>query len=1162
MIRRFRWVLFVLLAGLLTNSIKSQIYINEFMASNSTSLFDNDYQAYSDWIELYNAGSTQIDIAGYYLTDDILEPLKWQFPGGITISAGGYLIVWADLEGLGNHTNFRLDSEGEQLLLFDNTGALVDSVSYGQQYNDLSYGRITDGGSQWSLFTKSTPNLANTTYPQNAIAPVPVFSPVAGFYSTSQSVTISTSDPSFQIRYTTDGTEPSASSTLYSGSITVSGTQVIRAKTFGNNYSPSISVSQTYFINETDFTFPVVSLSTTPANLWDNVIGIYVEGTNGVSGNCVNYPVNWNQDWERPLSIEYFDKRNEFMFQQNVGTKIYGGCTRALAQKSLAIIARNEYGKNSLDFPFFIDKPISSFKSIVLRNSGNDWDYTMFRDAYMQALVKDQMDVDYQAYQPSVVFINAQYWGIHGMREKINEHYIKANYGIDVDNIALMEWNSIAVYGSDTSYRNLITYLNSHSLADKNNYKYVTERIDINEYVNYMITQIFIGNTDWPGNNIKYWRPSSKIGKFRWILYDLDFGFGLYNSGSTVPSHNTLTFALETNGPDWPNPAWSTFLFRKLMENKEFKEYFAQQMDYHLNTTFSTPRMLELIDEMQAIIAPEMPAHIARWNAPADYSVWENNVNIMRTFANQRPAYMRQYLSAYLGKSGISNITIYNPDTAAGLVLINGNPIYDTLFNGDFIKGIPLSLSILPKNGYNIAHWEITPNIQTENVLVSEGDTWKYLSDGSDQGDTWKFRNFDDASWSTGSAQFGYGDGDETTILNYGADAKNKYITYYFRNKVVIDTSSFSPEKLTLRLMKDDGAVVYINNNEVLRSNLPTGEISYSTTATEAIGGDDETAYTEFTIDPSVLNSDTNIIAVEIHQVSVTSSDISFDLELKALSYTTGITAFSNAYPYTGNTEQGCIIRPVFENNNSYDSLYINEFMCENKNSIVDNRGQFDDWIEIYNASNKPINIAGLYLTDDLSIPARFVIPDGMPEQTTIQPNGFTVIWADDDTSQGPLHTNFKLDNDREQLALIQIIDTVVTIIDSLEFEQQYKDVSSGSYPDGTKTRMLFATVTPGAPNVYSPMRTVEYPIAQKELIIYPNPTNGWITIKLEDKNEDIAFSEIRIEIYTITGQLKYVKTISNTALIETDMSNYDQGLYIIRILTGNEILTGKIYKR
>ena len=166
-----------------------------------------------------------------------------------------------------------------------------------------------------------------------------------------------------------------------------------------------------------------------------------------------------------------------------------------------------------------------------------------------------------------------------------------------------------------------------------------------------------------------------------------------------------------------------------------------------------------------------------------------------------------------------------------------------------------------------------------DTTLIPTGAVWKYLDNGSDQGTAWRATAFNDSTWSSGPAQLGYGDGDEATTLTFGPDANNKFITSYFRRAFnVTDASLFN--NLTLRLLRDDGAVVYLNGVEVWRTNMPTGSVGYLTPASVAIGGADETTFVQTTISPSLLVSGTNVLAIELHQSGGTSSDISFDLQL------------------------------------------------------------------------------------------------------------------------------------------------------------------------------------------------------------------------------------------------------------------------------------------
>lgn len=1069
-----------------------------------------------------------------------------------------YLIVWADNNNSGYHTNFKLSRDGEQIALYNRDTTLVDSLTFGRQSTDISYGRKTDGNTPWVYFTIPTPGLANDTYSQNAITPSPQFSPSAGFYNSTQTVTMSTPTGSFEIRYTLDGTEPSESSLLYTSPIQIETTQVIRAKSYGTNYLSSPTVSQTFFINEPETTFPVVSLSTTPANLWDDNIGIYVEGTNGIPGNCVDYPVNWNQDWERPAGIEFYDENGSYQFQKDIGTKIYGGCTRALPQKSLAIIARNQYGDNQIKYPFFKDKTIPVFKSIVLRNSGNDWDYTMLRDAFMQALVKDRIDIEYQAYQPSILYINGEYWGILNIREKINEHYVSNNTGIDVDNLNLLENGGTIAHGDNQKYVDLLTFLETHDMTQDDNYQFVKNQIDIDDYIHYQITQIFVSNTDWPGNNVKFWSPASNYGRWRWILYDLDFGFGLYNS---PPSDNTLAFALEPYGPNWPNPPWSTFLFRKLIENEDFKNTFIQRFAYHLNTTFHPDRVVSILDTMAANISPEMPRHIARWGAPYSIETWENNLQVVRNYALQRPDFVRQHICEVFGIPGTVKVMVNNTDTAAGNVLINGMPVIDSLYTGSYFPDIPLSFQVALNPGYDIAYWKITPFTTSEKVLLPTGSEWKYLDDGTDQGTEWYAVPYNDSAWKSGPAQLGYGDGDENTILNYGPDENNKYITYYFRKTFYVnDTSSWN--EVLVRLLRDDGAIVYLNGEEIVRSNMPEGAVDYLTPSTTYVGGNDENTFYTYLINASLLDTGKNVIAVELHQTSGISSDISFDLELITGSTTEGEESFDYTYPLTIALEGDIHITPVYENEGMKDSLYINELMAYNNTGYMDNYGQYEDWIEVYNAGSKPVNIGGLYLTDNSSIDTLWQIPTTDSYLTTIQPGDFMVLWADNDTSQGILHLGFKLNRDGEYIGIVQMYGDEPVLIDSLYYGTQLPDQSYGRYPDEKHAMTDFTTITPGAQNIYSPVTVNQF--LARHFIIYPNPTTGLLKIRFDEQDYQPLSSNYKIDVITITGHILYSEKGESLPgnEIELNMSHFSKGLYFIRIQTGNEVMTGKVYKR
>ena len=165
-------------------------------------------------------------------------------------------------------------------------------------------------------------------------------------------------------------------------------------------------------------------------------------------------------------------------------------------------------------------------------------------------------------------------------------------------------------------------------------------------------------------------------------------------------------------------------------------------------------------------------------------------------------------------------------------------------------------------------------------LIISTGSVWRYLDNGSDQGTNWIRKNFDDTSWRSGPAQLGYGDGDEATVVSYGPNSNDKYITTYFRHAFAVqDASLFTG--LNFQLLRDDGAVIYLNGVEIWRSNMPTnGTILHTTRASSTVGGAGETTFFPFITNANLLVNGLNVLAVEIHQNNTNSSDISFDLEL------------------------------------------------------------------------------------------------------------------------------------------------------------------------------------------------------------------------------------------------------------------------------------------
>ncbi len=615
------------------------------------------------------------------------------------------------------HTNFKIKSSGETLYLTNSSGTIVDQLETGVIPTDISFGRKPDGSENWLYYNIPTPGAMNSTPGFAKFSPLPVFSKDGGFYNASIQISLTLETDDSPIYYTRDCSEPSINSTKYTTPFYITKTSVIRAKSISSNTMPGKTVTKTFFINESH-DLPVISLSTDPPNLWSPDSGIYVLGNDYVD-QIPYWGANFWEDWERPVHVELYEPDGNMGFDIDAGMKIFGGWSRATNQKSVAIFARNKYGYSEIPYQLFPDRNIYTFQSFVLRNSANDFPYTMFRDGFMQSLIKDS-NIDDQAYRPAVIYLNGEYWGIQNIREKLNEHYVASHHNVDPDNIDLLESNGHPNHGDSDAWFKLVDFVSTNNLQVSENYDYVTSQIDISNFIEYNVAQIFFDNTDWPGNNIKYWREKTENGKWRWILFDTDFGFGLYD-GFNLPSnqrykHNTLKFATATNGPGWPNPPWSTLFLRKLLTNEEFKNNFINCFCDNLNSRFLYSKINEKINEAKQIIENEIPNHIEKWREIGSISNWNYNISVLKTFGQLRKGYCQIHLKDYFSLQGLASVKLNIYPENSGTIKINTIEIDNPAWSGHYFKGIPINIEAIPKSGYKFINW--TGEIESTDKLL------------------------------------------------------------------------------------------------------------------------------------------------------------------------------------------------------------------------------------------------------------------------------------------------------------------------------------------------------------------------------------------------------------------------------------------------------------
>lgn len=724
------------------------LVINEVLADNNGGLSDEDGE-YTDWIEIYNYGEEDINLKGYGITNDLEEPFYWTFPE-VNIPPKSFIIVRASGKDRKDnlnflHTNFKINKKGENIYLAHTSGEIIDSLEVPESDENISFGRKPDGTSNYAILSKATPGSSNKV---NIIKEViaeqrleaPIFSHEGGYYSDTINLELYTEDDSLDIYYTLDGSEPTLKSNLYKGSIKIESREgeknnlvqiktsetynrfswkigtnevfkgtVVRAKTYKDGIFSDETVTNTYFINP-EYTLPIVSLVTDEDNLFGYENGIYVPGqiyniwksNNKEFAQNGTVPTNYNQtgkEWEREAHIEVFETNGKRVVDQNVGVRISGGYSRMNNCKSLKIYAREEYDdKENIEYNLFknlkknenSNEYIEQFKRIKLRNSGNDFNYTLFKDALVHSILEDT-GIATQAYRPSVLFINGEYWGIHNIRESLDEYYVESHYDVDKNNVIIIDddtsekrmYVNVGQENDIESYDNIIEFVQENDMSLQENYEYIKTKIDIENFIQYIVAQTYINNIDWPQNNTKVWRSRNNVldvnegnyedGKWRWMLFDTDYSFNNYESIRLEYILNpNISLEHISESEMWAyemDIEWSFILIQNLFKNEEFKNEFVDTFNYYLDTIFSPENVVEKINEMALVLEPEIEEHFNRWGMNptkiyqlmskffgeeffgeeaeevTDWKVyWKNEVDKLIEFAENRPIYIRQYL--------------------------------------------------------------------------------------------------------------------------------------------------------------------------------------------------------------------------------------------------------------------------------------------------------------------------------------------------------------------------------------------------------------------------------------------------------------------------------------------------------------------------------------
>ena len=537
---------------------------------------------------------------------------------------------------------------------------------------------------------------------------------------------------------------------------------VVKSRVYNNGVYGPIT-THTYFVSDEDIfqtSLPIVSLSLDDSALFDHEDGIYLPGIDFIDwrNENPNTPHNWynpanyqrrGRETEKSATFQWFES-GSLVYQRQTGVRLHGGLSRSRAMKSFRLYARNEYdSSNSFDYPLFGDTNDSSFRRLIMRNSGNDSYNTLLRDAFLQRIVR-HLNFDTQDYQPLVHYVNGEYWGLINLRERYDRHYFERVYGIEEGELDFLDASGLTEdsiqEGDNEHWSNLYSFIANNDLNNQMSFLHVKTQMDIENFIDYQLSNIYFRNTDWPGNNIAFFRkratdfqenaPAGQDGRWRWVMYDVDFGFGLsQNTDGTPPyTHNTLAFATQENGPGWPNPDWSTLVFRRLLTNNEFKNQFVNRYADMINTTFLPERIIPILHDMKSIIEDEIPNMQSRWNT---YYNWQQNIQVIENFATQRIAFAREHIQTEFDLAAQHEVTLSVSDEEAGTIQINSIEISQNTpgisqnpypWTGVYFEGIPVKLKPLPKEGYVFSHWsgdvesmqeEITINLTSDTSITA-----------------------------------------------------------------------------------------------------------------------------------------------------------------------------------------------------------------------------------------------------------------------------------------------------------------------------------------------------------------------------------------------------------------------------------------------------------
>ncbi len=1003
-----------------SNANVAGLVITEINVSNENGLRDEDGDA-EDWIEIYNGGTNTVDLAGWSLSDELDEPGQWAFTTK-NLAPGQFLVVFASGKDRRSptgtnrfHTNFKLSGDGEFLGLFtpDSPRQLASGFSpkFPFQRVDYSYGYETGGALRY--FATPTPGASNGVSTINGVVESVHFSTSRGHFTQPFSLVLSCPTRGSFIRYTTNGTDPTlVNGTPYSGPLLVTNTLFLRAAAFATNKVPSTIDSHSFFFNQSAAirSLPIISIQTANNNL---------TGTNGIIGmsggtgppanpwtpvgpNDYYNPTKTGIAWERPMSVEYVRPLDNSGFQLDCGMRVQGSdYTRPryepTSKFSYRLYFRGDYGSGRLQYPIFEDSVVQSFDQIVMRAGHNDISNPFLRDELVRQLHADMGQV---ACHGAFVnfFINGSYKGYYNPCERVEEGFLQNWHG-GGESWDILTVGSAVQGGDNVAWNSMRNYINAQDVTQPAVFTEVMRRLDVVNFIDYLIVNVYGASWDWPHNNWRAARERTANGKFRFYIWDAEGAFGLTGrAANSFDSFSTTDSGLLTSTAEIPT------LYQRLRNSAEFRLLWADRVHKHFfnNGALTDTNLTSRFLEMRAQLLGVLPG--------IDNS-------ILNTWIPQRRAPLIGQFISY-GLFASSNAPVFNQhgsNVPSGFNLTmsasGGGTIYYTT-NGDDPR-VMFSGAVAS----SAAPYTVPVTLEQSTIVKARtlnGSTWSAVTEA----------NFAVASRGVPLriTEINYNPSGSTAyefieLQNIGSAPVNlsgmyfEGVTYTFPSfsslaggaRLVL-ASDFNPGAFAAHYPGVTVAGYFSlnlnNGGERIALKDPLGNIITSVDYLDTGGwppAADGSGYSLEIINPL--------------------GDPDDPANWRASSVLGGTPGTGSTPPASG-------------------SVRLNEVLAENV-TAVNHQGTFPDFVELANISGAPISLAGWSLTDDGNA-RKFVFPPG----TMIGGNGYFVVWCDSITATTPgPHSGFGLPVNGRSLFLY---DANTNLADAFTYGAQLPDYSVG----------------------------------------------------------------------------------------------------------------------